>query len=288
MAAAPPAAAPRAAGPPAAAPPAAAPPAAAPPAGPRNNSASLRRALGILLRIGEDSADGRGHTLAGLARDLDLNKSTLLRLLAPLCEARLVEQAPDTGRYRLGWRTAQLGGAYLEQADLPGAARDVLRGLMEETRETVHLVLADLPEVVYIDKVDSPRPVRMFSRIGVRQPAYSTAVGKAILAHAGDAAVRRVIQAGLPARTPRTRTSAAALRADLAAIRARGYAVDDVENEPDIRCVAAPIFDHAGAVGSAVSVSAPASRLGAEQVPGLSTLVIAAADQISRRLGARR
>jgi DNA-binding IclR family transcriptional regulator len=257
-------------------------------AGPRNNSASLRRALGILLRIGEDSADGRGHTLAGLSRDLELNKSTLLRLLAPLCEARLVEQEPDTGRYRLGWRTAQLGAAYLEQADLPGAARDVLRGLMEETSETVHLVLADLPEVVYIDKVDSPRPVRMFSRIGTRQPAYSTAVGKAILAHAGDPAVRRVIQAGLPARTPRTHTTAAALRADLAEIRARGYAVDDVENEPEIRCVAAPIFDHAGTVGSAVSVSAPASRLGVGQVPALGGLVVAAADQVSRRLGARR
>lgn len=257
-------------------------------AGVRNNSASLRRALGILLRIGEDSVDGRGHTLAGLAADLDLNKSTLLRLLAPLCEARLVEQVPETGRYRLGWRTAQLGSAYLEQADLPATARDVLRGLNEETRETVHLVIADLPEVVYVGKVDSPQPVRMFSRIGNRQPAYRTAVGKAILAHAGDAAVQRVIDAGLPPRTPRTHTTAAALRADLARIRSRGYAVDDVENEPDIRCVAAPIYDHEGAVGSAVSVSAPATRLGLDQVPQLSALVIAAADEISRRLGARR
>jgi DNA-binding IclR family transcriptional regulator len=261
---------------------------AAPETGLRNNSASLRRALSILLRIGEDSPDGRGHTLAGLAGDLDLSKSTLLRLLAPLCEARLVEQVPETGRYRLGWRTAQLGSAYLEQADLPGIARDVLRGLSEQTRETVHLVLADLPDVVYVGKVDSPQPVRMFSRIGTRQPAYCTAVGKAILAHASDSAVQDVIDAGLAARTPRTHTSAAALCADLAAIRARGYAVDDVENEPDIRCVAAPIFDHDGAVTSAVSVSAPASRIGPGQVPGLGALVIAAADEISRRLGARR
>jgi DNA-binding IclR family transcriptional regulator len=261
---------------------------AAPETGLRNNSASLRRALSILLRIGEDSPDGRGHTLAGLAGDLDLNKSTLLRLLAPLCEARLVEQVPETGRYRLGWRTAQLGSAYLEQADLPGIARDVLRGLTGQTRETVHLVLADLPDVVYVGKVDSPQPVRMFSRIGTRQPAYCTAVGKAILAHATDSAVQAVVDAGLPARTPRTHTTAAALRADLAAVRARGYAVDDVENEPEIRCVAAPIFDHDGAVTSAVSVSAPASRLSPGQVPGLGGLVIAAADEISRRLGARQ
>jgi DNA-binding IclR family transcriptional regulator len=262
--------------------------AAAPAAGVRNNSASLRRALGILLRVGEDSPDGHGHTLASLARDLNLNKSTLLRLLAPLCEARLVEQVPETGRYRLGWRTAQLGSAYLEQADLPGTARDVLRGLTEQTRETVHLVIADLPEVVYVGKVDSPQPVRMFSRIGSRQPAYCTAVGKAILAHASDSAVQGVIDAGLAPRTPRSHTTAAALRADLAEIRARGYAVDDVENEPDIRCVAAPVFDHEGAVTSAVSVSAPAGRIAPGQVPGLGQLVIAAADEISRRLGARR
>jgi len=256
-------------------------------AGARNNSASLRRGLGILLRIGDGSADGRGHSLTELAYDLELNKSTLLRLLGPLCEARLVEQVPETGRYRLGWRTAQLGYTYLEQADLPGTAHDVLRDLMEQTRETVHLVIAELPEVVYVGKVDSPQPVRMFSRIGTRQPAYCTAVGKAILAHADEATLRRVIDAGLPRRTQNTRTTAEALRADLAAVLAAGYAVDDVENEPDIRCVAAPVFDHAGAVTCAVSVSGPASRVTPAQVPALGALVKAAAERVSRRLGAR-
>ncbi|MGA5699733.1 IclR family transcriptional regulator [Peterkaempfera bronchialis] len=253
----------------------------------RNNSASLRRALAILLHLGGDDAV-RGATLSELASGLSMNKSTLLRLLAPLCEVRLVEQDADTGRYRLGWRTAQLGQTYLERLDLRDTAHDVLEQLTANTGETTYLVIADLPEVVYLDKVDSLQPVRMYSRIGSRQSAHCTGVGKALLAHADADAVNAVIAHGLPQRTPRTHTTEAALRADLAVIRRRGYAVDDIENEPDIRCVAAPVFDHAGAAACAVSVSGPAGRVTAERVPELGALVAAAAEEISRRLGARR
>lgn len=257
-------------------------------AGPRNSSASLRRALGVLLQLAEDTGDPRGSSLSELAEVLTMNKSTLLRLLAPLCEVRLVEQDADSGRYRLGWRTAQLGHLYLERLDLRDTAHDVLQALMRRTGETVHLVIADLPEVVYVDKVETPQPVRMHSRIGSRQPAYCTAVGKAMLAHADDAAVARTIGLGLPMRTPNTLTTAAALRADLTAVRRRGYAIDEAENEADIRCVAAAVFDHTGAANCAISVSGPASRISRDMVPELGGLVSEAAAEVSRRLGARR
>lgn len=256
--------------------------------GVRNNSASLRRALGMLLHLGEEGADPRGDSLSELAAALAMNKSTLLRLLTPLCEVHLIEQDNTTGRYRLGWRTAQLGHAYLERLDLRGAAHGVLQRLMRETSETVHLVVADFPDVVYLDKVDSPKPVRMYSRIGSRQPAYCTAVGKALLAHADELSIRQVIDAGLAPRTPSTCTTEDALRVELGRVRERGYAVDDVENEPEIRCVAAPVFDHSGAGACAVSVSAPAARLGRARVPELGRLVTTAAAEISRRLGARQ
>lgn len=253
----------------------------------RNSSASLRRALAILLHLGEDAGAAGGTTLAELASELAMNKSTLLRLLGPLQEARLVERHDESGRYRLGPRNAQLGQTYLEQLDLRGTAHDVLRALMDETGETTHLVLADFPDVVYVDKVDSTHPVRMHSRIGARQAAYSTAVGKALLAHADETALRRVVDAGLTARTPNTRTTERKLRADLAAVHQRGYAVDDVENEPDIRCVAAPAFDHTGATACAVSVSGPAARVSRSRVSGLGEQTALAAAEISRRLGAR-
>ncbi|MCM2389918.1 IclR family transcriptional regulator [Streptomyces albipurpureus] len=254
--------------------------------GRRNNSASLRRAVSILLQLGE-STDGTGYSLAELCKELDLNKSTLLRLLQPLLETRLVEHLPS-GRYRLGWRMAQLGRAYLAGLDLPRAMHDVLQKLAAQTRETVHLVVADYPNIVYIHKVDTPHPVRMFSRIGNSAPAYCTSVGKAMLAHAAPETIELVIANGMPAHTPRTITTPEQLRAALAEIRDQGYSVDDIEHEEGIRCVAAPIFDHSQACTTAISVSAPAERLPAENLSELAPLVIAAAREISTRLGAIR
>lgn len=257
-------------------------------AGARNNSSSLRRALSILFQLGDDTTPPEGLALNELTEALGLNRSTLLRLIAPLAETQLVERDPGTGRYRLGSRNAHLGQVFLERLDRRRVAHEVLLDLVRQSGETAHLVNAELPEVVYIDKIDSNRSVRMHSRIGNRMPAYSTSVGKAILAHADEAAVERVIAAGMPARTPTTITTPEALRADLALIRARGYALDDSENEPDIRCVAAPLFDHAGEVTSAISISGPATRVTPEREAELGRLVVAAADDISRRLGANR
>jgi DNA-binding IclR family transcriptional regulator len=133
--------------------------------------------------------------------------------------------------------------------------RDVLQRLAAQTSETVHLALADFPSIVYVDKVDSPHPVRMFSRIGNQQPAYSTSVGKAMLAHASTETVEMVISNGMPARTSQTIITADRLRKELAVIRERGYSIDDIENEEGIRCVAAPIFDQSGTSLSGISVS---------------------------------
>lgn len=251
----------------------------------RNNSTSLRRALGILLHL-QESGGPRGRTLAELAGDLGMSKSTLLRLLAPLCDTRLVEQDPDTGRYRLGWRTAALGETYLERLDLREVAHPTLRDVSGRSGETSHLVIPDFPEVVYVDKVDSSQPVRMYSRIGSRQPAYCTGVGKALLAHAGQEAFRAVVAAGMAPRTQNTRTTEEALAADLAVVRERGYAVDEVENEQDIRCVAAPVFDRTGAAVCALSVSGPSTRVTMVRVPELAGLVTESATEISRKLGA--
>lgn len=255
--------------------------------GGRNNSASLRRALAILLQLGEDS-HGEGFTVAELCTLLEMNKSTLLRLLVPLCDARLAEHSPVTGRYRLGWRNAQLGQSYLDSLDLGSSMKDILQKLTADTNETTHLVISDIPEVIYVDKVDSLHAVRMFSRIGNHSPMHCTSVGKAILAFADDAAIEKVVAFGLAKRTPNTRTTEAELRTDLVLIRERGYAVDDVENEPGIRCVAAPIFDRTGAVTAAVSVSGPVARVTRGRVPELGQLVIGAAAAVSERLGARR
>jgi DNA-binding IclR family transcriptional regulator len=251
----------------------------------RNSSSSLRRALGILMFLAEERSHPHGSTLSDLATGLELSKSTVLRLIAPLRDVRLVDQDPESGRYRLGPQNALLGQAYLERRDTRQITSPHLHRVAEESGETVHLVTFDPPEIVYIDKVESPRAVRMHSRIGGRLPAYCTATGKVFLAHAADDVVDRVIAAGMPARTPTTITSPDRLLAELDLIRRRGYAVDDVENEQDIRCVAAPVHDHTGAVTTAVSISGPAARVTRERVSGLGTLLISATRTMTEDLG---
>jgi DNA-binding IclR family transcriptional regulator len=251
----------------------------------RNTSSSLRRALAIVMFLAEDRGHPQGSSLADLSVGLGISKSTVLRLVAPLREVRLVDQDLESGRYRLGPQNALLGQVYLERLDLRRTAAPVLHELAESAGETVHLVIFDPPEIVYIDKVESSQAVRMHSRIGSRQPAYCTAVGKSFLAHASDDVIQSVIAAGMPARTRSTITTAERLHAELAVIRRHGYAVDDIENEEDIRCVAAPVFDHSGSVTTAVSISGPSSRVTRDRVAAIGALLVASAKALSERLG---
>lgn len=251
-------------------------------AGPRNQSASLRRALGLLACVRDRGGVGLGE----LARELSISKSTVLRLAAPLVEADLLARDEESGRFRLGSGALRLGQAYLSRLDLRSVAAARCQALMRAARETVHLVVYDPPHVVYVDKVENEANVRMASRVGSRAPAYCTGVGKAILAWLPQPALDDVLAAGLSARTPHTITDPGRLRAELAKVRQRGYAVDDRENEADVRCVAAPIFEHTGTVAAALSVSGLSSRITIARVRELGPLVADAARQISLELGA--
>ncbi|WP_344881436.1 IclR family transcriptional regulator [Nonomuraea antimicrobica] len=244
----------------------------------RNRSASLRRALAVLDHVREHS----GLSLTQLSEEVGLSKSTVLRLTVPLVEAKLLDRDRRTGVYRLGHGTLRLGQAYLATLDLRAVAAEESHRLMSEVRETVHLVVYDPPHVVYIDKVENEANVRMASRIGSRGPIHSTAVGKAILAWQPEEALADL---ALEPRTKHTITDVERLRVELAHIRRRGYAVDDRENEPEVRCVAAPIFNHHDAVAAAISVSGLTSRITAARVRELGPLVAGAAARISRKLG---
>lgn len=257
-------------------------------ASPRNNSTSLRRALDLLGYVRDHPDAARGLALTAIAVDLGMSKSTILRLSAPLMEADLLLRDRETGRFRLGPGALRLGQAYLSSIDLRTVARAPLHRLLQAAHETCHLVVYDAPYVVYIDKVENEQTVRMASRIGSRVPAYRTAVGKAILAWLGEDALRAVIDAGLPAVTARTTTDPGRLRAELERVRHRGYAVDDRENEPDVRCVAAPIFDHADTVVGALSVSGLVSRISPARVHEVGPMIIQVGQEISRSLGSSR
>jgi IclR family acetate operon transcriptional repressor len=253
----------------------------------RNRSTSLRRALDLLDYLAGPHVDSGGAALAELCRGTGLNKSTALRLLAPLAEARLVRQDPDSRRWALGPKTAYLGQMFLERLDLPQLARPSLKRLSRTTGETAHMVVLEGIQVCYVDKVEATESsVRMISRIGARQPLHCTGVGKCFLAYSDESLFDRVVQEGLVAKTERTITDPDQLRAELTQIEANGYAVDDVENEAHIRCVAAPIFQADGQICAALSVAGPTNRVTADRVEELSESVRDAAAEVTRELGA--
>ncbi|MFC0529521.1 IclR family transcriptional regulator [Phytohabitans kaempferiae] len=246
-------------------------------------SQTVDRAVRSLLFI----ADGP-RSVRDVAQHLDVHPTTALRILQTLHSWRLVDKRAD-GDYRLGATILDLGQRALESLDLRDVAAPFMQKLGDATNETVHLAILENQNVVYIDKVDSRRPVRMYSRVGIVAPLHCTGVAKAILAFVPPAQQRRLVEStDLHAFTPHTLTTPESLLADLAAARERGYAIDDEEHELGIRCVSAPILYADGNVAGSVSVSVSTARINYEKLLAFVGPLLDAAHGISRELGHRR
>ncbi|GAB2632541.1 IclR family transcriptional regulator [Kribbella swartbergensis] len=239
-------------------------------------SQSLARALQILASLGEGN-----RSLDQLATELGVHKTTVLRLLRTMEADRFVRR-DESHRYRLGSRLFALADAAREQHVVRAVAAPHLRELNQKTGQTVHLAAWENGEVVYIDKLDSVRSVRMYSQVGVPAALHCTAVGKVLLA-AQPKRQREALLAAIDyhAFTPRTITDADALRAELDDVLAKGWAQDRAEHESFINCIGAPVTDHAGRVVGAVSVSVPDVLLNYEQVLELLPDLLATTRAIS-------
>ena len=243
----------------------------------------LDRSLAILEVLASRQSD---FSLAELCASLKLHKSTIHRLAMVLEQQRLVERSPETGRYRLGLKLFELGSKAVAALDLREHSRPHLTRVMHETEETVHFCILDQEDVLYVEKMEPERSVRMASSVGRRMPAYCTAVGKAILALLPDAELAtRLRRWELKPLTRKTITNAADLRAELQTIRLRGYAIDDEENEVGVRCVGAAVRNHMGRPVAAISVSGPAFRMSKGKVTEVARSVMGAANALSRELG---
>lgn len=243
----------------------------------------LDRALAILDTL---SAEGPDLSLGEISEKLQLHKSTAHRLIMVLERHKLIERNSVNGRYRLGLKLFELGTRAVSQLDLRERARPFLERLVLETSETVHLCILDDSEVVYLDKVEPTRSVRMATSIGRRNPAHCTAVGKAIMAYLPESQVEAIVRKqGMKAMTANTITSFAELKKELGMVRERGYAVDNEEIEEGVRCVGCVVRNFSGEPLAAISISAPAFRLTKEKVKSLSQPVVAAANALSRELG---
>lgn len=244
---------------------------------------SLDRALQVLLQIAEEPPPGL--TLAACSSILGYSKPTTQRMLRTLVARNFLAYNEELGVYTLGVANARLGSEYLHRLDLRRVALPEMRALVAATGETAHLGVVTGQDVVYIELVDSPHPVRIFSRVGDAVPAYATAIGKAILAWMDNDVLSRHVPEVFVPRTANTVRDRDALDADLANARERGYVIDDEENRMGIRGYAAPIFDHTGVVSAAVSIGGPADRVDVSANDRLGGAVIEAAGAISRLLG---
>jgi IclR family transcriptional regulator, KDG regulon repressor len=240
---------------------------------------AAERTIAVLQAL---SASPAGASLTELVKATGIPTTTLHRMLGLLRGTALVRETTD-GRYALAAGTLTLARAYLDGIDLRAEALKVMRPLSERTGETTHLGVLALVHVVYIEKVESPAPVRMYSRVGDTNPALTTAIGRSILSASPPHVLDEVIDA--QARLAGTAADPGASRATLARVRADGYATDLQENEVGICCVAAPVLDHTGRVAAGLSISAPAARFDSGAPQRLGPQVRAAAEELSRALG---
>jgi DNA-binding IclR family transcriptional regulator len=221
---------------------------------------SAGRALDVLEAL---AASPDRRSLVDLARDLAIPKSSLHGILRTMLRRGWVE-ADETGtRFGLGLRALHVGSSYVDGDDVVARLAPVLDGLAARFGETVHLGRLAGGAVTYLAKRESVHPLRLYSAIGRRLPAHATALGKVLLAQHDDSTVDGLLRWPLPALTAHTITEPAALRAELAAVRERGWAADRQENSIGIACFAVPVPSHAPA-SDAISVSVPTARLTAQ------------------------
>jgi IclR family acetate operon transcriptional repressor len=243
---------------------------------------ALDRALAILKVL----ADSEGMSLTELSDAAGQAPATVYRVLSTFEAHGMVEVQPATQLWFIGQEAFRIGSAFLGRTSLVEQARAVMRGLMAETGETANLAIADGGQVVFISQVETHEPIRAFFRPGTRGPIHASGIGKALLAYYPEEALERIVRGqGLEAFTARTITDRERLIAELAATRARGWAMDDEERTVGMRCIAAPIFNEFREAVAGVSISGPTDRMAQRGGADFGPLVRAAADRITRAIG---
>jgi IclR family acetate operon transcriptional repressor len=230
-----------------------------------------------------DALDASASRLGDIAERAGLPKSTVHRILRRLVEYGYARAEGD-GRYVLGPRALTLAGAALQHLD----AGPALRELHAEVGHTVHFAMLAGDEAVYLEKLVDPNlPYQFASRVGGRIPLHCTAMGKALLAAMDRHVARELLgRRELARRTANTLVTIDEIDAELDRISARGFAIDDEENERNIRCVGAAVRDHRGVPSHAISVSALTVEVSVDGAMQLGPRVVAAARAVSEVLGA--
>jgi len=244
---------------------------------------ALQRGLAILELVANSKS---GLTLSQLMRHFDFPKSSVHCLVVTFEREGYLQRDQATGRYMSGLKLVSIANSALEGMVFRERAAPLLGALMARTGMTVHMAILDRDEVVVVAKVDRPGVPRVATWIGKRVDPHCTSLGKCLIAHLPEPELDRLIgQRGLLRHNENTIVSPVRLKEELARIRARGYALDDEEEEIGVRCIGAPVWNHDGRVIAAVSVTGTTARINEETLDALASQVRQTALLISRQLG---
>ncbi len=244
---------------------------------------SVYKALDILNCVGE-YPDGIG--VKELSERLGINKATISKMLSTMASQNYVRKDEETRKYRLGYRFVELSSRLIESIDIRTEARRFLKVLERKTNEVINLAIYRNGEVIYIDKFEGTKSLRMHSRIGGRASFTYTSVGKAALAFLPDSEREYLLEnLVLEPRTRHSIVDKTTFIKQLKEVRLQGYALDLEENEEGIVCVGAPIFDFSRRVVAAVSISGPTVRTSMGRLLELKDDLLETCTQISAACG---
>lgn len=246
---------------------------------------SVERALQILDLFNEQATELK---ITEISKQMGLSKSTLHSILKTLQLHGYIDQNPENGKYRLGMKLVERGHFVVGTMDIRQKAKSWLTTLSHKTGQTTHLGILDGNEGVYIEKIEGKQAAIAYSRIGRRLPVHATAIGKVLLAWLSEEERAAVLEGYVyKGFTPSTLTDRASLLTALKETRNNGYAMDNEENEPGVRCIAVPVWNHESRVIAALSLSTLTSRVNDDELATYRQMLMDAGLGLSKTLGYR-
>lgn len=242
---------------------------------------SVENAARVLLML----RTRRVLRVAEVADELGIARSSGHRMLTTLQGQGLLRQDPASRGYTAGPQLIQLGAAVIGATDLKAEVRPTIERLCQETGETVHLIVLDGADIVFVDGVEGRYAIRAAVRTGDRAPAHASGAGKVLLAQLSPEQVReRYVASRLTGGTDRAVGSRRKLEAELQSVRDRGYALNLGESEPGLHAIAAPILDVGGGARAAISISGPSDRLTEQTLANYVPLLLDATARVSHEV----
>lgn len=243
---------------------------------------SVLKVFNILQALGEQ----KDISVSELSQRLMMSKATTYRFLQTMKTIGYINQEAEADKYSLSLKLFELGAKSLEYVDLIGLADKEMRLISKQTNEAVHLGSLDEDAIIYIHKIDSNYNLRMQSKIGRRNPLYSTAIGKVLLASLDECFVREALSyVDFIKHTEKTLENIDQLLSELKLVKMQNFAEDNQEQEPGLRCIASPIYDRFGVVIAGISISFPTIRFDEQRMPYYVELLHKAGKNISSQLG---